>query len=93
MPSIKVKENEPFDIALRRFRRLCDRAGVITDVRKKEFFEKPTWVNKRKKAAAVKRTHKEMAKNRIHRKRMYQEETSLGAKIKTQNVSAKKTNY
>ena len=71
MPAIKVRENEPFDIALRRFRRLCDRAGVITDVRKKEFFEKPTRVNKRKKAAAVKRTHKEMSKNRIHRKRMY----------------------
>ena len=71
MPAIKVRENEPFDIALRRFRRLCDRAGVITDVRKKEFFEKPTWVNKRKQAAAVKRTHKEMSKNRIHRKRMY----------------------
>ena len=53
MPAIKVRENEPFDIALRRFRRLCDRAGVITDVRKKEYFEKPTWVNKRKKAAAV----------------------------------------
>ena len=34
MPSIKVRENEPFDIALRRFRRSCDRAGVITDVRK-----------------------------------------------------------
>jgi small subunit ribosomal protein S21 len=46
MPSIKVRENEPFDIALRRFRRTCDRAGVITDVRKKEFYEKPTWVNK-----------------------------------------------
>tara|TARA_B110000977_G_scaffold194290_1_gene270634 strand:+ start:109 stop:324 length:216 start_codon:yes stop_codon:yes gene_type:complete len=71
MPAIKVRENEPFDIALRRFRRLCDRAGTITDVRKKEFYEKPTWVTKRKKAAAVKRTHKEMSKNRIHRKRMY----------------------
>ncbi|MCS5585869.1 MAG: 30S ribosomal protein S21, partial [Gammaproteobacteria bacterium] len=47
MPSIKVRENEPFDIALRRFRRSCDRAGVITDVRKKEFYEKQTWVNKR----------------------------------------------
>jgi small subunit ribosomal protein S21 len=71
MPSMKVRENEPFDIALRRFRRSCDRAGVITDVRKKEFYEKKTWVNKRKKAAAVKRTHKEMAKNRVRRKRMY----------------------
>jgi small subunit ribosomal protein S21 len=40
MPSIKVRENEPFDIALRRFRRTCDRAGVITDVRKKEFYKK-----------------------------------------------------
>jgi len=46
MPSIKVRDNEPFDIALRRFRRSCDRAGVITDVRKKEFYEKRTWVNK-----------------------------------------------
>ncbi|MEK9574897.1 MAG: 30S ribosomal protein S21 [Gammaproteobacteria bacterium] len=71
MPFIKVRENEPFDIALRRFRRSCDRAGVITDVRKKEFFEKPTWVKKRKKAAAVKRTQKEMSKNRVNRKRLY----------------------
>ncbi len=70
MPFIKVRENEPFDIALRRFRRSCDRAGVITDVRKKEFFEKPTWVKKRKKAA-VKRTQKEMSKNRVNRKRLY----------------------
>ena len=53
MPTIKVRDNEPFDIALRRFRRSCDKAGVITDVRKKEFYEKPTWVNKRMKAAAV----------------------------------------
>jgi len=71
MPFIKVRENEPFDIALRRFRRSCDRAGVITDLRKKEFFEKPTWVKKRKKAAAVKRTQKEMSKNRVNRKRLY----------------------
>ena len=32
MPTIKVRDNDPFDIALRSFRRLCDRAGVITDV-------------------------------------------------------------
>ena len=71
MPSIKVRENEPFDIALRRFRRSCDSAGVITDVRKKEFFEKKTWVKKRMKSAATKRTHQDVAKNRVHRKRMY----------------------
>ena len=71
MPEIKVKDNEPFDIALRRFRRSCEQAGVIVDVRKKEFYEKPTWIRKRKKAAAVKRLHKEIAKNRLHRRRLY----------------------
>lgn len=71
MPAIKLKDNESFDFALRRFRRACDCAGTVTDARKKEFYEKKTWVRKRKKQAAVKRTHKEMAKNRIHRKRMY----------------------
>ncbi len=71
MPEIKVKDNESFDIALRRFRRSCEKAGVILDIRKKEFYEKPTWIKKRKKAAAVKRLHKEISKNRLHRKRLY----------------------
>ena len=71
MPEIKVKDNEPFDIALRRFRRSCEKAGVIIDIRKKEFYEKPTWIKKRKKAAAVKRLHKEISKNRLHRRRLY----------------------
>lgn len=71
MPEIKVRDNEPFDIALRRFRRSCEQAGVITDIRKKEFYEKPTWVKKRKKAAALKRLHKEISKNRLRRKRLY----------------------
>ncbi len=71
MPEIIVKDNEPFDIALRRFRRSCEKAGVITDVRKKEFYEKPSWVKKRKKASAIKRQHKESSKNRLFRKRLY----------------------
>ena len=58
MPSIKVKENEPFDIEIRRFRRACEKAGVLTEIRKREFYEKPTSVRKRKAAAAVKRVHK-----------------------------------
>lgn len=55
MPGVKVKENEPFDVALRRFRRSCEKAGVLTEVRKREYYEKPTTVRKRKAAAAVKR--------------------------------------
>ena len=55
MPVIKVKENEPFDVALRRFKRSCEKAGILSEVRRREHYEKPTWERKRKKAAAVKR--------------------------------------
>ncbi|MAZ45093.1 MAG: 30S ribosomal protein S21 [Gammaproteobacteria bacterium] len=55
MPSVKVKENEPFDVALRRFKRSCEKAGVLSEVRRREFYEKPTAIRKRKAAAAVKR--------------------------------------
>ncbi|MDI4746034.1 30S ribosomal protein S21, partial [Salmonella enterica subsp. enterica serovar Kentucky] len=39
---IKVRENEPFDVALRRFKRSCEKAGVLAEVRRREFYEKPT---------------------------------------------------
>ena len=42
MPSVKVKENEPFEYALRRFKRSCEKAGVIAETRRREFYEKPT---------------------------------------------------
>jgi small subunit ribosomal protein S21 len=47
MPYVKVKENEPFDIALRRFKRSCEKAGILAEVRKREFYEKPTTTRKR----------------------------------------------
>ncbi len=71
MPGIRVKENEPFDIAIRRFRRACEKAGVLTEVRRREFYEKPTTVRKRKAAAAVKRHLKRMAKSQSRRLRQY----------------------
>ncbi|VFS93763.1 30S ribosomal protein S21 [Raoultella planticola] len=40
MPVIKVRENEPFDVALRRFKRSCEKAGVLAEVRRREFYEK-----------------------------------------------------
>ncbi len=55
MPFIKVKENEPFDIALRRFKRCCEKSGILTEVRKREFYEKPTTIRKKAKASAIKR--------------------------------------
>ena len=67
MPSIKIKNNESFDVGLRKFKRACERAGVIPEVRKREFYEKPTAVRKRKAAAAVKREAKNQRSNRIGR--------------------------
>ena len=72
MPAVRVKENEPFDIALRRFKRSCEKAGVLAEVRRREFYEKPTSVRKRKKAAAVKRSLKKVSRENASRVRLYQ---------------------
>jgi small subunit ribosomal protein S21 len=71
MPSIKIKENEPFDIALRRFKRSCEKAGVLAEVRKREHYEKPTTVRKRAGAAAVKRHLKKLSRENRKRVRLY----------------------
>ena len=71
MPSVKLKENEPFDIALRRFKRSCEKAGVLSEVRRREYFEKPTQERKRKKAAAVKRHLKRLYRENARRTRLY----------------------
>ena len=71
MPIVKVKDNEPFDVALRRFKRACEKAGVLSEVRRREHYEKPTVERKRKKAAAVKRHLKKMSRDSIKRQRMY----------------------
>ncbi|VAW98114.1 SSU ribosomal protein S21p [hydrothermal vent metagenome] len=71
MPSVKVRENEPFDIALRRFKRSCEKAGVLSEVRRREFYEKPTSIRKRKMAAAVKRHQKKVMRDRLRRTRLY----------------------
>ena len=71
MPVIKVRENEPFDVALRRFKRSCEKAGILSEVRRRESYEKPTWERKRKKAAAVKRAAKKVSRENARRVRMY----------------------
>ncbi len=71
MPEVKVRDNEPFDIALRRFKRSCEKAGVLSEVRRREYYEKPTAVRKRKSAAAVKRWQKKQSRDISRRKRMY----------------------
>ncbi len=71
MPAVKIKENEPFDVALRRFKRSCEKAGILSEVRRREYFEKPTKERKRKRAAAVKRHLKKLSRENSRRVRMY----------------------
>ena len=71
MPSVRVRENEPFDVAMRRFKRACEKAGVLTEIRRREYYEKPTAVRKRKAAAAVKRHLKKLARENVRRQRLY----------------------
>ncbi len=71
MPNVRVKDNEPFEVAMRRFKRSCEKAGVLAEVRRREFFEKPTWERKRKAAAAVKRAQKKVSRESRRFERAY----------------------
>jgi len=71
MPSVIVRENEPFELALRRFKRTCEKAGVLAETRKREFYEKPTQERKRKRAAAVKRHLRRLSRDVSRKTRMY----------------------
>ena len=52
MPGVLVRDNEPFERALKRFKKACEKAGVISDMKKNQHFEKPSERRKRKIAAA-----------------------------------------
>ncbi|MBP3195101.1 MAG: 30S ribosomal protein S21 [Cardiobacteriaceae bacterium] len=71
MPSIKVRDNEPFDAAMRRFKRSCEKAGVLAEVRSREFYEKPTQERKRKLVAAIKRNARRIKKEKSRFERLY----------------------
>ena len=58
MSEIKVKENESLDNALRRFKRQCAKSGVLSELRKREHYEKPSVRRKKKSEAARKRKYK-----------------------------------
>jgi small subunit ribosomal protein S21 len=55
MPSVRVRENESVEIALRRFKRSCENAGIVLEVRRRAYYEKPTTVRRRKRIVAVRR--------------------------------------
>jgi small subunit ribosomal protein S21 len=68
MPTVRVKENEPFEVAMRRFKRTVEKTGLLTELRSREYYEKPTAERKRKLAAAVKRHHKRLRSQMLPQK-------------------------
>ena len=64
MPQVNVRDHEDFEIALRRFRRACDKAGIVSECRKREFHETGSEKKQRQEAAAVKRYKKKLMRER-----------------------------
>ncbi|CAH2785285.1 MAG: SSU ribosomal protein S21p [uncultured Caballeronia sp.] len=66
MTTIVLKENEPFDVAVRRFRRTIEKNSLIAELRERQSYEKPTTARKCKKVAAVSRLRSQMLPKKLH---------------------------
>ena len=64
MPSVHVREEESFENALRRFKRKCEKAGVLTELKKRQHFEKPSVKRKRKAIQAKKKMLRKVQEER-----------------------------
>lgn len=62
MAKIIIEEGEPIDRALKRFKKECQKAGIPAEVRRREFFEKPSVRRKRKDEAAARKSRRRMLK-------------------------------
>jgi small subunit ribosomal protein S21 len=71
MPGVRLHQDEPFELALKRFRRQVEKAGVITECRRREAYEKPSIQAKRKEAAARKRLNKRLRRIRMREQKNY----------------------
>jgi small subunit ribosomal protein S21 len=97
MPSVRVRENEPFEAALRRFKRTIEKTGLLTELRAREFYEKPTSERKRKKAAAIKRHYKRLRSQQLPPKLYLREPAprrqsspTLDARVESSSEGAKR---
>jgi small subunit ribosomal protein S21 len=66
--AVILKEGEPIDRALRKFKNQIQDSGLLQKIRDREFYEKPTTSRKRKKSAAKNRWQKELAKQALPKK-------------------------
>jgi small subunit ribosomal protein S21 len=62
MPTVTVEENEPIDRVLKRFKKECQKSGIQAELRRREFYEKPSVKRKRKIEAAKRKARRRMVK-------------------------------
>jgi len=62
LPVVKLKDNEPIEAAMRRFKKQVEKAGILTELRRREAYDKPSVRKKKKAAAARKRALKKLRK-------------------------------
>ena len=60
---MRVKEGESFENAMKRFKKQCEKAGILSEIRKREHYEKPSVKRKKKALAAKKRAMKKSRKS------------------------------
>ncbi|MGH7832756.1 MAG: 30S ribosomal protein S21 [Candidatus Binatia bacterium] len=63
MTGVRVRENESIESAIRRFKKQCEKAGILAELRKREHYDKPSVKKKKKAIAARKRA---MRRSRSH---------------------------
>jgi small subunit ribosomal protein S21 len=64
MPVVQVRDDESFENALRRFKRKCEKEGILTELKKRQHFEKPSVKRKRKQIQAKKKALRKLAEDR-----------------------------
>jgi len=60
LPVIKVRDNEPFEVAMKRFKKQCEKAGILSELKRREYYDKPSVRKKKKAAASRKRAIKKL---------------------------------
>jgi len=62
VPGVVLDDNDNFDVALRKFKKQCEKAGILSELKKRQHYEKPSVQKKKKEAAARKRLMKKLRK-------------------------------
>lgn len=63
MAIVKIRDSEGFEQALRRFKKQVEKSGILSEIKKREHYEKPSVRKKKKSMAARKRLLKKMKKS------------------------------